>query len=158
MYRPRKDLKRVGHLAFEQRAKEVAQTNGVARGYTYPDHFFGMTVETPGYNYGYYGGPVEAWPTIPVSVARSWDVWSPGNGQIANLGWADLNPAPGVYNFTAFDAWMSTCKANGAQMVYTFGSPPAWAGGMTTNLADFSGFRDCHRHDMPRRNLILGRF
>ena len=30
-------------------------------------NYFGMTIESPDYNYSYLGGPVEAWPTIPVS-------------------------------------------------------------------------------------------
>ena len=92
-------------------------------------NYFGMTVESPDYNYSYLGGPVEAWPTIPVSISRSWDVWSQGNGQIAYLDWADLNPSAGVYNWTTLNAWIATNQANNAQMVYTFGNPPAWAGG-----------------------------
>jgi hypothetical protein len=77
---------------------------------------------------------------MPVSIVRSWDTWSPGNGQIEHLDWSDLNPSAGVYNWTALNAWIATNQANNAQMVYTFGNPPAWAGGTTTNLADFQAF------------------
>ena len=31
-------------------------------------NYFGMTIESPDYNYSYLGGPVEAWPTIPVGI------------------------------------------------------------------------------------------
>ena len=105
-----------------------------------PDTYFGMTIECFDYNFAYYGAPVEAWPTIPVSIVRSWDVWSPGNGQIEYLDWNSLNPSAGVYNWTALNAWIAANQANNAQMVYTFGDPPAWAGGITTNLGDFQAF------------------
>ena len=111
-----------------------------ANGTSIPTTYFGMTIESPNYNYSYLGGPVEAQPTIPVSIVRSWDVWSPGNEQIEYLDWSDLNPSAGVYNWTALDAWIADNQANNTQMVYTFGNPPAWAGGITTNLADFQAF------------------
>ena len=102
--------------------------------------YFGLTIGSPDYNYSYLGGPVETEPTIPTSVVRSWDVWSPGNGQVEYLDWSDLNSSPGVYNWTALHAWIAGNQANSNQMVYTFGNPPAWAGGLTTNLADFQAF------------------
>jgi hypothetical protein len=105
-----------------------------------PVTYFGMTIESPNYNYAYEGGPVETETTIPVSIVRSWDVWSPGNGQVEYLDWSDLNPSSGVYNWTALNAWIATNQATNTQMVYTFGDPPAWAGGTTTNLADFQAF------------------
>jgi hypothetical protein len=105
-----------------------------------PATYFGMTIESPYYDNSYQGGPVEAWPSIPVSVVRSWDVDSPGNGKIQYLDWSDLNPSAGVYDWTGLNAWIATSQANNAQMVYTFGNAPAWAGGTTTNLADFQAF------------------
>jgi hypothetical protein len=88
--------------------------------------YFGMTIESPDYNYSYLGGPVETFPAIPVSIVRSWDVWSPGNGQIEGLDWGSLNPSAGVYNWVGLDAWIADSKAHNAQMVYTFGDIPAW--------------------------------
>src|SRR3984885_6243244 len=102
--------------------------------------YFGLTIESPDFNYSYLGGPVETSPTIPTSVVRSSGVWSPGNGQVGYLDWSDLNPSHGVYNWTALNAWIAANQANNNQMVYTFGNPPAWAGGITTNLADFQAF------------------
>ena len=72
-----------------------------------PKSYFGMTIEGEDYNFSYLGGPVEAWPTIPVGVVRSWDVWSPGNQQVEYLDWSDLNPSAGVYNWTALNAWIA---------------------------------------------------
>ena len=74
--------------------------------------YFGLTVESYDYNYAYLGGPVEAFPTIPVGVVRSWDVWSPNNSQIEYLDWSSLNPAAGVYNFTALNTWIASNQAN----------------------------------------------
>jgi hypothetical protein len=102
--------------------------------------YFGLTIESYDYNYSYLGGPVEAFPTIPVGVVRSWDVWSPDNGQIEYLDWNSLNPAAGVYNWTALDSWIAANQANNTPMVYTFGDPPAWAGGTAINLTDFQAF------------------
>ena len=48
-------------------------------------NYFGMTIESPDYNYSYLGGPVEAWPTMAVSIVRSWDVGTQGNGQTGVL-------------------------------------------------------------------------
>lgn len=103
--------------------------------------YFGMSIEAENYNFGYYGGPVEAAPAPLPSVVRSWNVWSPGDGSISYLGWQDLNPSAGVYNFAALDSWVAMNKAQGTAMVYTFSNPPAWAGGATaTDLADFQSF------------------
>ena len=58
----------------------------------------------------------------------------------ASPDWSDLNPSPGVYNWTALNSWIAANQANDTQMVYTFVDPPAWAGGANTNLADFQAF------------------
>ena len=103
--------------------------------------YFGLTIESPDFNYSYLGGPVEAWPSIAVGVDRSWNVWSPGNGQIGGLSWADLNPSLGVYNFALLNAWIASNQAHGTQMVYTFGGLPSFAGTDTAiNLADFQAY------------------
>ena len=99
--------------------------------------YFGLTIESLNFNYWYLGGPVETELTIPISIVRSWDVWSPGNGQVEYLDWSDLNPSPGVYNWTALNAWIAANQANNNQMVYTF-DPPALTAG--TNLAGFQAF------------------
>jgi hypothetical protein len=64
--------------------------------------FFGMTVHSYDYNFGFDHAPVEAWPAADPSVVRSWNVWSPGNGQIEYLSWGSLEPSAGTFNWTAW--------------------------------------------------------
>ena len=98
--------------------------------------YFGLTEQAVGYNFG----PVEAWPTITDTISRSLSVWSPGNGTISGLGWANLNPSPGVYNWTALNSWIALCQKNHVEMLYTLCSPPAWAGGSNPDPAAYKSF------------------
>jgi hypothetical protein len=98
--------------------------------------YFGLTEQAVGYNFG----PVEAWPTITDTISRSLSVWSPGNGTISGVAWANLNPSPGVYNWTALDSWIALCQKNHVEMVYTLCSPPAWAGGSNPDPAAYKSF------------------
>ena len=103
--------------------------------------YFGMTIESPDYNYSYLGGPVEAWPTMPVGIVRSWNVWSPGNQEIEGVNWTTLNPSADTYNWAPLNAWISVNQAHNTPMVFTFGDVPAWAGGSADpNLAAFQTF------------------
>jgi Ca2+-binding RTX toxin-like protein len=110
--------------------------------------FFGMSVMAAGYE-GYATTangvelrPPEPWPQIPFSIERSLAVWSPGDGTVHPLNWAQLNPAPGVFDFSGLDAWMNECKAHGTEMVFTLESAnvPAWAGGSNPDPAAFQAF------------------
>src|SRR2546422_5808082 len=38
------------------------------------------------------------WPTVPIGSIRLWDTFTL---------WSDLNPSPGVYNWTMLDKWLS---------------------------------------------------
>ncbi len=98
--------------------------------------YFGLTEQAVGYNFG----PVEAWPTITDTISRSLSVWSPGNGTISGVAWANLNPSPGVYNWTALDSWIALCQKNHVEMIYTLCSPPAWAGGSNPDPAAYKSF------------------
>ena len=95
-----------------------------------------MTEQAVGYNFG----PVEAWPTITDTISRSLSVWSPGNGTISGVAWANLNPSPGVYNWTALNSWIALCQKNHVEMIYTLCSPPAWAGGSNPDPAAYKSF------------------
>jgi hypothetical protein len=116
--------------------------------------YFGLTIESLNFNYSYLGGPVETELTIPISIVRSWDVWSPGNGQVEYLDWSDLNPSPGVYNWTALNAWIAANQANNNQMVYTFRSASLDHG--CNEPCGLSGIRHSHCYASQRRNQILG--
>jgi hypothetical protein len=47
-----------------------------------------------------------------------------------NTNWAQLNPQPGVYDWTMLDRWLSTMSAHGissTDVIYTFIETPRWA-------------------------------
>jgi hypothetical protein len=50
---------------------------------------------------------------------RSWDA--------TNVSWNDINTAPGVYDWSGFDAWMTYVSSHDLDVVYTFGRTPLWA-------------------------------
>jgi len=52
---------------------------------------------------------------------------------VARISWTALNPEPGVFDFTNLDTWISEYESHGVEMIYTFGRPPAWAGGSDPN-------------------------
>jgi len=58
------------------------------------------------------------WPTPPIVGVR---LWSTGTY------WTDMNPAPGVYDFTLFDQWIAASQNHNVDLLYTFGEVPAWA-------------------------------
>lgn len=45
----------------------------------------------------------------------------------ANLRWASIETSKGVFNWTGFDAWVSTHTAAGHEMIFTLFGCPAWA-------------------------------
>lgn len=74
-----------------------------------PATFFGLTVQKF----------ATVRPALEYGTTRSWD----GQG----LAWAQMNPAPGKYNFAALDNFIAINQARGIQMIYTFGRTPRWA-------------------------------
>jgi hypothetical protein len=85
-----------------------------------PASFFGMTTQ----NFA------QVTPTVSYGTTRSWD----GTG----LDWPDLNPAPGVYNFAALDAFIAQNQARGVDMIYTFGRTPLWASSNLTAASHYA--------------------
>ena len=57
-------------------------------------------------------------PDISYGLTRTWDSYP-------NLDWADVNPAPGVYNFSDIDKFLRMNA--GRQIIYTLGRTPRWA-------------------------------
>jgi hypothetical protein len=60
----------------------------------------------------------EPWPVVPHSGMRMWDTVT---------AWSDISPRQGVYDWTTLDLWLAASKANGNDVLYTFGSVPQWA-------------------------------
>jgi polysaccharide biosynthesis protein PslG len=75
-----------------------------------PRSFFGMTVldfqnVSSSLSYG---------------TTRTWD-------SFPMLDWADINSAPGVYNFQYLDAFLKMNQERDVDVIYTFGRTPQWA-------------------------------
>lgn len=62
-----------------------------------------------------------AWPAVQrrIGAIRLWDA---GAAQ-----WAEVNPRPGVYDWTALDAHVERALANRADLVFNLGRSPQWA-------------------------------
>lgn len=58
------------------------------------------------------------WPDLPVHTIRLWD---------AGTKWANLNPASTTYSWKNLDAQVNMARANGSDLLYTFGGVPPWA-------------------------------
>jgi polysaccharide biosynthesis protein PslG len=59
------------------------------------------------------------WPEVPIGSMRLWDT---------GTGWAEINTADGVYDWTLFDEWLDDAqKFNVPEVMYTFGRTPQWA-------------------------------
>lgn len=74
-----------------------------------PAAFFGLTVKKF----------ASVKPVVAYGTTRSWDG--------AGLDWAHMNPAPGIYDFSALGKFIEINQARGVQMIYTFGRTPRWA-------------------------------
>lgn len=70
------------------------------------------------------------WPSAPLVGIR---LWSTGTY------WHDMNPAVGVYDFSAFDQFLNAARAHNVDVIYTFGEVPAWASSSPTMVCGNSG-------------------
>src|SRR5882762_261460 len=69
----------------------------------------------------------EAWPAIPFAGIRLLDT---------HTTWAQLNPAPGVYDFAPLDLWLAKFQINGvisSDVIYSFQTTPRWAAANPNN-------------------------
>ncbi len=60
------------------------------------------------------------WPSDQFGTLRLWD---------SGVDWHEINTSQGVYNWTAFDRWMTLAQQHNVEVVYTFGRVPSWANG-----------------------------
>jgi hypothetical protein len=79
--------------------------------------FFGMTMHA-----GVIGR--QPWPPLRFGTVRLWDTGTK---------WLDINPKPGVYDWTMFDRWLDAAQSHGVSALYTFGGIPTWASGDPTD-------------------------
>jgi hypothetical protein len=59
-------------------------------------------------------------PSMSFGTTRSWDAWP-------DFDWSDVNPSPGVYNFTYLDQFIAINQARGTDIIYTLNRTPQWA-------------------------------
>ena len=75
-----------------------------------PRSLFGMTVLDS----------VHVDPPLHYGTTRTWD-------SFPMLDWADINSAPGVYDFRDLDAFLARNQQRNVDVIYTFGRTPQWA-------------------------------
>jgi len=73
-----------------------------------PPTFFGIHIDWP----------TTPWPDISIAAQRLWD---------SDTGWAQINTAPGVYDWTTMDARVNAAMVNHADLLYDFARTPVWA-------------------------------
>jgi hypothetical protein len=59
-------------------------------------------------------------PSLSYATTRTWD-------SFPMLDWADINSAPGVYDFQQLDAFIKINQERDVDIIYTFGRTPLWA-------------------------------
>ncbi len=57
------------------------------------------------------------WPTVPFGGLRLWDTAT---------GWAQINTASGVYDWTNLDGFITASQAHGVDLLYNLSRTPAW--------------------------------
>lgn len=62
--------------------------------------------------------PVTEWPAGIVGAVRLWD---------SRTRWADIEPAPGQFDFEQLDHYVAQAEANAATVMLVLGSTPRWA-------------------------------
>jgi len=75
-----------------------------------PQSLFGMTV----LDFENVSAPLQ------YGTTRTWD-------SFPMLDWADINSAPGVYDFQHLDTFLKTNQERNVEVIYTFGRTPLWA-------------------------------
>jgi hypothetical protein len=61
----------------------------------------------------------QPWPASPFGAVRLWDT---------STTWGEVNSAPGVYDWSVLDHWISVAQSHGVNdFMYTFGKTPRWA-------------------------------
>lgn len=63
------------------------------------------------------------WPSIGIGSWRIWD---------ANVSWAEIEPAPGVWRFDRLDSLVALARVHGVAIYLTLGRTPRWASSRPT--------------------------
>ncbi len=89
--------------------------SGNPAGGAQPNTFFGMHIHSlaPGTPW-----PDTVVPSVQFGGLRLWD---------SGTGWADMNTAAGVCDFSHMDSWLTEAQANNADVLYDLARTPNWA-------------------------------
>jgi chitodextrinase len=79
----------------------------------------------------------QPWPAASFATWRTWDQW-PG------VTWQNVNPATGTYDWATLDQAVNSASSHGVDIVYTFGSTPAWASSNPTGTGCAYGNGTCY--------------
>jgi hypothetical protein len=60
----------------------------------------------------------DPWPFVPNYAWRS---------LASAINWNEINTAPGIYDWSRFDDWMSVAQSHNAEILYTIYATPSWA-------------------------------
>jgi hypothetical protein len=82
--------------------------SGSAIGQEIPLTFFGLHIDNPH----------TPWPNISFGAQRFWD---------SDIQWAQINTAPGVFDWTLADTRINTALANHVDILYDLARTPSWA-------------------------------
>ena len=84
-----------------------------------PESFYGIHVNSL----------ANPWPFVPNYAWRS---------LASAINWNEINTAPGIYDWTRFDKWMSLAQSHNAEILYTIYATPSWAssGGINSGNPD----------------------
>jgi hypothetical protein len=69
------------------------------------------------------------WPSASFAGVRLWNT---------GTYWLELNPSPGVYDWTMLDNYLGTVQSHPVDVMYTFGETPAWASSNPTQVCGTS--------------------
>jgi Putative Ig domain len=97
--------------------------SGSAKGQVIPLTYFGMHID-------YDNTP---WPNIAFGAQRFWD---------SDTAWAQINTAPGVFDWTTTDGRIATALANHVDILFDLARTPVWAQCAGTNKACGTGAGD----------------
>ena len=86
-----------------------------------PSSYFGLTIN-------YIGQPTSPWPEVPFSGIRLWGA----------IYWAELNPAPGVFDWKRFDAILEASQRHQVDVTFNLAYTPKWASSVSNAKPAFS--------------------
>jgi hypothetical protein len=99
------------------RLPKLAQMGTERVGTTIPADYFGMTMNYIGLQNFPQSSAQNSWPDFDFGGVRLWGA----------IYWAQINPAPGIYNWARFDAILDAAAKHHVDVIFTLAFTPRWA-------------------------------